>query len=198
MEAKICTNEVLLNLLLRLMQIQNRNCVTANEVERFQKYISDEAKKQNVEVSFFYDMTERLDLIRKFIDTVVINGKVVYRLNLSITPNDVRKLTTLLDFYQKQHLNLTCVNDEEFLESLNDFTSESEKESIDFKHVDEKRQLDIIYQLFVMEKQKRELEKKLYMMKLNGAFRIDEVEAESILEQYPEITESDFIGKMMR
>lgn len=105
MEVKICTNEVLLNLLFRLMQTQNRNCVTASEVERFQKYIGEEAKKQNVEVSFFYDMTERLDLIRKFIDTVVINGKVVYRLNLSITFYDVRKLATLLDFYQKQHIN---------------------------------------------------------------------------------------------
>ena len=75
MEVKICTNEVLLNLLFRLMQTQNRNCVTASEVERFQKYISEEAKKQNVEVSFFYDMTERLDLIRKFIDTVVTMKK---------------------------------------------------------------------------------------------------------------------------
>ena len=198
MEVKICTNEVLLKLLFRLMQTQNRNSVTASEVERFQKYISEEAKKQNVEVSFFYDMTERLDLIRKFIDTVVINGKVVYRLNLSITFYDVRKLATLLDFYQKQHINLTCVNDEEFLASLNDFTSESEKESIDFKHVDENRQLNIIYQLFAIEKQKRELEKKLNMMQLNGASGIDEVEAEAILEQYPEITEFDFIGKMMR
>lgn len=198
MEVKICTNEVLLNLLFRLMQTQNRNCVTASEVERFQKYIGEEAKKQNVEVSFFYDMTERLDLIRKFIDTVVINGKVVYRLNLSITPNDVKKLATLLDFYQKQHINLTFVNDEEFFASLNDFTSESEKESIDFKHVDERRQLGIIYQLFAIEKQRRKLENSLYMMQLNGASGIDEVEAEAILEQYPEITESDFIGKMMR
>ena len=35
-------------------------------------------------------------------------------------------------------------------------------------------------------------------MQLNGASGIDEVEAEAILEQYPEITEFDFIGKMMR
>ena len=198
MEVKICTNEVLLKLLFRLMQTQNRNCVTASEVERFQKYISEEAKKQNVEVSFFYDMTERLDLIRKFIDTVVINGKVVYRLNLSITFYDVRKLATLLDFYQKQHINLNCVNDEEFLASLNDFTSESEKESIDFKRVDEKRQLAIIYQLSMLEKQKRELENGLHMMHLNGASRIDEVNAEALLEQYPKITEYDFIEKAIR
>lgn len=118
MEVKICTNEVLLNLLFRLMQTQNRKCVTANEVERFQKYISEEAKKQNVEVSFFYDMTERLALIREFIDTVVINGDIVYRLNLSSTPKDVIKLGTLLNFYQTQHIDLTFINVEGFLASL--------------------------------------------------------------------------------
>ena len=188
MEVKICTNEILLNLLFRLMQTQNRNCVTASEVERFQKYISEVANKQNLVVTFFYDMTERLALIREFIDTVVINGKVVYRLNLSSTPDDVRKLVSLLDFYQKQHIDLTCVNDKEFLSTLNDYTSESEKESIDFKRVDEKRQLAIIYQLSILEKQKRELENGLHMMHLNGASRIDEVNAEALLEQYPKIS----------
>lgn len=198
MEVKICTNEVLLNLLFRLMQVQNRKCVTASEVERFQEYIKREAKKQGVDVTFIYDMTERLSLIRKYIDTIIVDGKVVYRLNYSVTTDEVRELMALLDFYQKQHIDIACENDDDFMATLNDFTEESEKECEIFKIIDEKRQLEIIYQLFELEKKKRKLNISLNMMVFNQAYMIDDVAAEALLEQNPNITKSEFITKMNR
>lgn len=198
MKVKICTNEILLNLLFRLMQIQDRKCVTASEIERFQEFIKEEAKKQGIEVTFIYDMTERLALIRKYIDTIVVDGKIVYRLNYSVTSDEVRELITLLDFYQNQHIDISCENDEKFLASLDDYSSEIEKESIDFKRVDMRRQLDIVYQLFMLEKQKRKLKANLGMMSLNGAVKIDDIGAEFILEQNPDITKSGFIEQMTR
>lgn len=198
MKIKICTNEILLNLLFRLMQVQNRKCVTASEVEHFQEYIKREAKKQGVDVTFIYDMTERLSLIRKYIDTIIVDGKVVYRLNYSATTDEVRELMALLDFYQKQHIDIACENDDDFMATLNDFTEESEKECEIFKIIDEKRQLEIIYQLFELEKKKRKLNISLNMMVFNQAYMIDDVAAEALLEQNPNITKSEFITKMNR
>lgn len=198
MEVKICTNEVLLNLLFKLMQVQNRKCVTASEVERFQEYIKREAKKKGADVTFIYDMTERLSLIRKYIDTIIVDGKVVYRLNYSVTTDEVRELMALLDFYQKQHIDIACENDDDFMATLNDFTEESEKECEIFKIIDEKRQLEIIYQLFELEKKKRKLNISLNMMVFNQAYMIDDVAAEALLEQNPNITKSEFITKMNR
>lgn len=198
MEIKICANEILLNLLFRLMQVQNRKCVTASEVERFQEYIKGEAKKQGVDVTFIYDMTERLSLIRKYIDTIIVEGKVVYRLNYSATTDEVRELMALLDFYQKQHIDIACENDDDFMATLNDFTEESEKGCEIFKKVDEKRQLGIIYQLYEIEMQKRKLDSSLIMMRINGAHLIDDVAAEALLESSSELSKSDFIEQMTR
>lgn len=198
MEIKICTNEILLNLLFRLMQVQNRKCVTASEVERFQEYIKREAKKQGVDVTFIYDMTERLSLIRKYVDTIIVDGKVVYRLNYSATTDEVRELMALLDFYQKQHIDIACENDDDFMDTLNDFTEESEKECETFQKVDEKRQLGIIYQLYEIEMQKRKLDSSLIMMRINGAHLIDDVAAEALLESSSELSKSDFIEQMTR
>lgn len=195
MEVKICTNEVLLNLLFRLMQVQNRKCVTASEVERFQEYIKGEAKKQGINVTFICDVTERLNLIRKYIDTIIVDGKIVYRLNNSATTDEVRELITLLNFYQKQRIDINCENDDNFMATLNDFTEESEKACDAFKKVDEKRQLEIIYQLYEIEKQKRRLNSSLIMMQINGVRRIDKI-ASAFLEENPDMAESEFISKM--
>lgn len=198
MEVKICTNEVLLNLLFRLSQTQDRKCVTASEVERFQEYIKEEAKKQGIEVTFIYDMTERLVLIRKYIDTVVIGGKIVYRLNYSITSDEAKELITLLDFYQRQHIDISCENDTQFMASLNDFTKESEKKCEQFRLLDERRILENLYQLHQLEKQEAKLNKAICMMTLNGAHMIDGVDVSDLLEQNPDITKSEFIAKMGR
>lgn len=190
MEVKICTNEILLNLLFRLISTQNRKCVTAREVERFQEYIREEAKKQGIDITFVYDMTERLSLIREYIDTIIVDGKVVYRLNYSATTDEVRELMTLLDFYQRQHIGLTGENDEEFITTLNDFTKESEKECEQFKLLDERRMLDKLYQLHMLEKQEAKLSNALCMMVLNEAHMIDGVDVEDLLEQDPDISKS--------
>lgn len=198
MEVKICTNEILLNLLFRLMQEQNRKCVTESEIERFQEYIKGEAKKQGLIVTFICDMTERLALIRKYIDTIIIDGKTVYRLNYSITRDEFGELMTLLDFYQKQHIDLTMENDASFIATLNDFTHESEKECEAFIKSDEKRQLEVIYQLFEIEKLRRKLDAGLIMMRLNKAHMIDDIAAEALLENSPDLSKSDFMEQMSR
>lgn len=198
MEVKICTNEVLLNLLIRLMRTQDRKCVTASEVEHFQEYIKEEAKKQGIEVTFIYDMTERLALIRKYIDTIVVDGKIVYRLNYSVTDAEVRELIALFDYYQNQHIDIICENDALFVASLTDFTEESEKQCEQFRLIDERRQLDIIYQLFELEKRKRTLNNSLNMMMHNQAHLIDDAKTEALLKQNPKITKSKFITKMGR
>lgn len=198
MEVKICTNEILLNLLFRLMQVQSRKCVTESEIERFQKHIKQEARKQGIEVIFIYDMTERLDLIRKYIDTIIIDGKIVYRLNYSATTDEVRELIALLDFYQKQHIDLTIQNDDDFIATLNDFTKESEKECDIFRKFDQRQQLEIIYQLYEIEKQKRKLNDSLIMMQLNDAHLVNDAAARALLYSNPELSKSDFVKQMIR
>lgn len=198
MEVKICTNEILLYLLFNLMDLQFRKCVTASEVEHFQEYIKEETKKQGVDVTFIYDMTERLALIRKCIDTVVIEGKIVYRLNYSITVEEFNELEKLLQFYQASHMPIPAMKDIHFITSLNDYTSESEKECEQFRLLDERRILEKLYQLHTLEQQEAEINNDLCMMVLNGAHMINGIDAKDLLAQNLDITKSEFITRMGR
>lgn len=225
---KIYTNEVLLDALMCMGVVNKRKSITKEELERYQKHIESECLKEEIEVEFLYDCTERLTRLRELVDTIMVDGRPVYRLNLSATNSDI----SLLIYYYVQlrknaetftHADAGIDLDDDnidislkikqlrkilggipgmdswsFFSSCKDFTAESEAKCPEFQNVDKKHQLHIAYQLFQIEQQRRTLEKTWRTIKGNTEIRIDDIEAEGILEKEPGISRDEFVGKMIR
>lgn len=226
---KIYTNEVLLDALMCMGVVNKRKSITKEELERYQKHIESECLKEEIEVEFLYDCTERLTRLRELVDTIMVDGRPVYRLNPSAANSDIG----LLIYYYVQlrknvgtftHVDAEVDFDEmgdndillrlkqmrkslggipgmdswSFFSSCKDFTAESEAECLEFQNVDKKHQLHIAYQLFQIEQQRRILERSWNTIKDNTEVRIDDIEAEGILEKEPGISRDEFVSKIVR
>lgn len=225
---KIYTNEVLLDALMCIGVVNKRKSITKEELERYQRHIENECLKEEIEVEFLYDCTERLTRLRELVDTIMVDGRPVYRLNPSATNSDI----SLLIYYYVQlrknaetftHADVGIDLDDDnidislkikqlrkilggipgmdswsFFSSCKDFTAESEAECLEFQNVDKKHQLHIAYQLFQIEQQRRALERSWNTIKDNTEVRIDDIEAEGILEREPDISRDKFVSKIVR
>lgn len=78
---KIYTNEVLLDALFCMQKVNNRRSVTRSELDRFQEYIAKRCLEEGIEAEFIYDGTERTTRLRELVDTIMVDGMMVYRIN---------------------------------------------------------------------------------------------------------------------
>lgn len=198
MEVKVCTNEVLIDLMFMMSNTQGRNCVTENELERYKEHIASESKENGIEVVFVHDVTDNLDKFRKAVDTVVTQEGLVYRFNFSAHAQDVSELLKLLHMYNQKSKVVTLPGweDEEFLATLNDYTEETEKESPEFGKVDEMHQLDIMYRLYKIEREKISLELALGNLSLQASSLVDRRMVNEILMQNPDITQTELYSEI--
>lgn len=196
MKETVYTNEILVEALFYLRLVQHRRSITATELAMYQNHILEEAQKQGVQIEINHDCTERLTRLRELVDTIFVNGETVYRISPKTT---TKELDDYAYFYREKHKYvIPGMNDPLFLASFNDFNSHSEKECEEFQEVDERHQLEIIYQLYSIEKQKRMLEDTLRRLEFSATKKVNSEQAEEIFEQIPEVSKSEFVSMMMR
>lgn len=146
-----------------LNQKNGRRSMTISEYEKFNKYLH--TKYDFVEGWYNVEAQEETS---QYFDEITLKDKVVYRLRPDVDIDDLKRK---INYYSVKLVKI--VFSSEAVSNLDELTKEDEDNLEEFKRIDEKYQLEALYKLAQLEKQKRKLEARFSKIRNNALAYVD-------------------------
>lgn len=169
----------IMNAIVQLEKLKNRTIITYQEVQWLKERIIEKAIRMGYHVSVVdsYD----IETFKTYIDEVYYEDTLLYRLKPQYDISALKEQSSL--WYHLTIAKLFADKDLFLGFYSNEQTSKMYEQA--FQCIDEKSELKVLYELFLLEKRKRELKQQLKNMKQNGYSNVEEKYVQSLLMEDP-------------
>lgn len=167
----------IMNAIFRLEKVKKRTIITYQEIQRLKERITEKANSMgyNFSVIGFYDVEN----FKTYIDEVYYDGVLLYRLKPQYDISALKEQSSL--WYHLTIAKLFADKDLFIGFYSNEQISKMYEQA--FLCIDEKSKLKILYELFLLEKRKRELKQQLDNIRQNGYGNVEEKCVQNLLSE---------------
>ena len=156
-----------------LNETQNRRSITTHEYTLFDKYLH---MKFDFVDGWYHEEAQRE--VHEYFDEINLKGETIYRLRPDKEISDLREKIVFLPL---DLIKIASIP--EATANLTDLTAEDEQTLPEFKINDEKHELKAIYEIYRLEKAKREAEAYYHKITKNTNSVVDYDIAEALLDE---------------